>query len=268
MNDLLDDFATVRRRLRLADPVLGQLIRAVGQFTLTPRHEHSPFQSLAHAIANQQLNGTAAATILRRFVALFPEREFPLPKDVLAASDQALRAVGFSNAKVASLKDLAAKSLDGIVPDSATLRTLGDAEILERLTSVRGIGRWTVQMLLMFTLGRRDVLPVDDFGVRNGFRLAYGLRRMPTPRALAEFGARWAPYRTVAAWYLWRAVDLAKLGKLPAPPVATRIQQVKPKPAKRGVSAAASSAPPRRSDARTRARRRLTRRSRAPASKK
>ncbi len=132
---------------------------------------------------------------------------------VLDTPDDKMRAVGLSFAKIASIKDLARKTLDGVVPPSEILHTLADDEIIERLTQVRGIGRWTVEMMLMSRLGRPDVLPIDDFGVRNGFRLAYGLRGMPTPRALAEFGARWAPYRSVAAWYLWRAVDLHRDGQ-------------------------------------------------------
>jgi DNA-3-methyladenine glycosylase II len=137
--------------------------------------------------------------------------------------------VGLSFAKIASIKDLAAKTLEGVVPPSEILHTLADQEIVDRLTQVRGIGRWTVEMMLMSRLGRPDVLPIDDFGVRNGFRLAYGLRGMPTPRALAEFGARWAPCRSVAAWYLWRAVDLHRAGKLPPPASKTKIQVVKAK---------------------------------------
>ena len=136
---------------------------------------------------------------------------------VLETPDDKMRAVGLSFAKIASIKDLAREDYRR---HRAALRNpahAGDDEIIERITQVRGIGRWTVEMLLMSRLGRPDVLPIDDFGVRNGFRLAYGLRGMPTPRALAEFGARWAPYRSVAAWYLWRAVDLHKAGKLPAP---------------------------------------------------
>ena len=223
------EITRMRRHLRRADPVMGQLLRAAGRFTLAPRPHHAPFRSLSQAIANQQLNGTAAATILRRFVALYPGVEFPEPQQVLRTPDDALRGVGFSFAKVATLKDLAAKAQAGVVPDGESLLRMSDADIIERLTAVRGIGRWTVEMLLMFQLGRPDVLPVDDFGVRNGFRLAYGIKHMPTPRALGEFGTRWAPYRTMAAWYLWRAGDLAKLNKLPAPPVRTRIAMVKPK---------------------------------------
>ena len=128
-----------------------------------------------------------------------------------------MRAAGLSFSKIAAVKDLAAHTLSGVVPDLATLQTLENDAIIERLTVVRGIGRWTVEMMLMFQLGRPDVLPVGDFGVCNGFRLAYGLRAMPTPRALAVYGERWTPHRTAAAWYLWRAVDLARAGRLPAP---------------------------------------------------
>jgi DNA-3-methyladenine glycosylase II len=222
--------AAMRRHLSQQDAVMAGLLRAAGPFALEPRRTHAPFRSLARAIAHQQLNGTAAERILARFVALYPESEFPTPQQVLTTADHALRGVGFSFAKIAGLKDLATKTLEGIVPESDALHALADLEIIERLTQVRGIGRWTVEMMLMFQLGRPDVLPVDDFGVRNGFRLAYGLRGMPTPRALAAYGERWAPYRTMAAWYLWRAVDLAKAGKLPPPVAKTRIKIVKPKP--------------------------------------
>ncbi|HNR22384.1 MAG TPA: DNA-3-methyladenine glycosylase 2 family protein [Steroidobacteraceae bacterium] len=207
----------MRKHFAARDPVMAALIRAAGPYRLAPEGARSPFESLARAITHQQLNGIAAERILGRFVALCGSGAFPEPGDVLARPDHELRAVGLSFAKIASLKDLAAKTGNGIVPHGAALATLSDAQIIDRLTQVRGIGRWTVEMLLIFQLGRPDVLPVDDFGVRNGFRLAYGLRGMPTPRALAAFGERWAPHRTAAAWYLWRAVDIAKLGKLPAP---------------------------------------------------
>src|SRR6185312_13051333 len=119
-----------------------------------------------------------------------------------------------------------AKTLEGVVPDRETLLSLGDAEIVEQLTQVRGIGRWTVEMMLMFQLGRPDILPVDDFGVRNGFRLAYGLRKMPHPKALALFGERWSPHRSAAAWYLWRAVELHRAGTLPAPAERTKLPRI------------------------------------------
>src|SRR5215475_1171520 len=193
-----------------ADAVLGGLIRAVGPCRLEAQAECHPFQTLARAIAHQQLNGTAANTILRRLVDSCGAGVFPTPAQVLAASAASLRAAGFSFAKVAALRDLAEKTLAAVVPDAATLLELGDDEIIARLTQVRGIGRWTVEMLLIFHLGRPDVLPADDFGVREGFRIVYGLADLPKPKELLLHGERWRPHRTAAAWYLWRAVDRAK----------------------------------------------------------
>jgi DNA-3-methyladenine glycosylase II len=201
------------RHLSETDPVMRRLIREVGPFTLTPRSKRSPFESLARAIAYQQLHEKAAESILRRFVALSPTGRFPQPNDLLAMNEQAIRGAGFSQAKVAALRDLAAKTLDGTVPTGAIVRKLDDEAIIERLIAVRGIGRWTVEMLLIFQLGRPDVLPVDDFGVRNGFRIAYGRRSMPKPKEVRRHGERWKPYRTTAAWYLWRAADQAKEAK-------------------------------------------------------
>lgn len=192
---------------------MRRLIREIGPCTLTPRAGRSPFESLARAIAYQQLHDKAAESILRRFVALFPGRRFPGPAEVLGADVRAMRRAGFSRAKVAALRDLAAKALDGTMPTGRTIRRLDDDAIVERLIAVRGVGRWTVEMLLIFQLGRPDVLPVDDFGVRNGFRIAYRRRRMPTPKEVRRYGERWKPYRTAASWYLWRAVDRAKNGK-------------------------------------------------------
>jgi DNA-3-methyladenine glycosylase II len=206
----MDRQALEIRYLSKTDPVMRRLIREVGPFTLTPRSKRSPFESLARAIAYQQLHDKAAESILRRFVALFPTRRFPQPADLLAMNEQAIRGAGFSQAKVAALRDLAAKTLDGTVPTGAVVRKLDDEAIIERLIAVRGIGRWTVEMLLIFQLGRPDVLPVDDFGLRNGFRIAYGRRSMPKPKELGEYGERWKPYRTAAAWYLWRAADRSK----------------------------------------------------------
>ena len=181
---------------------------------VTPEQPASPYEALARAIAHQQLNGKAAQSILTRMTALYGQR-FPAPAELLATDPQALRGAGFSFSKIAALRDLAARTLEGVVPEAAALEPLSDLEIIERLTTVRGIGRWTVEMMLIFQLGRPDVLPVDDFGVCNGFRLAYGLAGMPRPRALAEFGERWKPHRSRAAWYLWRAVELERSGALP-----------------------------------------------------
>jgi DNA-3-methyladenine glycosylase II len=202
-------------RLLQADPVMAGLIRAAIRYEPDARIEQTPFEVLARAIAHQQLHATAANNILRRFTALFEGVTFPLPQQVMAIDAARLRAVGFSHAKVAALKDLATKAALGIVPERAELEVLTDTQIIERLTQVRGIGRWTVEMMLLFHLQRPDVLPVDDFGVRKGFQLAYRLKGMPTRQALAEFGERWKPYRSIAAWYLWRANDLAKQNQLP-----------------------------------------------------
>jgi len=271
--------------LSRADAVLAGLIRAVG----TQRREARagdchPFETLAQAIAHQQLNGTAANSILKRLVDSCGQGAFPTPQMILAAPVERLRAAGFSFAKIAALKDLAQKTLAAVVPDAATLQQWSDEEIIARLTQVRGIGRWTVEMLLMFQLGRPDVLPVDDFGVRAGFRAAYGLRRMPRPKALAAWGERWKPYRSTAAWYLWRALELERAGTLPQPAERIRLPRVKKlrrsarrktvaslarRAARRKLRrAVASSARPRRSDGRTRSRRHPGPRSRAPASKK
>jgi len=206
------------RKVLGTDPVMAALIAAAGPCRLRPQLEAAPFEALARAIAHQQLNGTAAARILERFAALYAPDAFPSPEQLLATPDSALRGVGFSFAKIRALRDLAEHTRSGVVPTAPELATLEDEAIIERLTRVRGIGRWTVEMLLISQLGRRDVLSVDDFGVRNGFRLAYGLAGMPRARALAEFGERWRPHRTLATWYLWRAVDLARAEQLPPPP--------------------------------------------------
>jgi DNA-3-methyladenine glycosylase II len=201
---------TILKHLAKCDPVMRRLIRTHGPCGLEPETRRSPFQSLAQAIAHQQLNGTAANTILKRFIKLFPGRKFPRAEDLASVDDDAIRGAGFSRAKVAALRDLAAKTLDGTVPSSRVITKLEDAEIITRLIEVRGVGQWTVEMLLIFQLGRPDVLPVHDFGVRSGFRHAFGLSDLPKPKDLLAHGECWRPYRTTAAWYLWRAADGAK----------------------------------------------------------
>lgn len=201
---------TAKARRHLArDPVMRRLIRRHGPFALES-HGRSPYETLVRAIAHQQLNGRAAETILRRFVALFRNGRFPAPAAVLATHAGRLRRAGFSRAKVRAIKDIARHAVKGVVPTRRACWRLGDEEMIERLTQIHGVGRWTVEMLLIFTLGRPDVLPVDDFGVREGFRHAYGRRTQPTPKALRVFGERWKPYRSVAAWYLWRAAGDAR----------------------------------------------------------
>jgi DNA-3-methyladenine glycosylase II len=199
------------------DRNMGGLIGAVGVYGLELQEHCHPYESLVQAITHQQLHAAAARSILARFVNTFGKGAFPTPEIVIATPSETLRTVGLSFSKIAALKDLAAKTLEGVVPDRQTLVSLEDAEIIARLTAVRGIGRWTVEMLLMFQLARPDILPVDDFGVRFGFQVTYGLRKMPAPKALAVFGERWGPHRSAAAWYLWRAVELKRAGTLPAP---------------------------------------------------
>jgi DNA-3-methyladenine glycosylase II len=201
------------RRHLSRDPVMRGLIRAAGPCVIRPERGRTPFQSLVRSIAHQQLTGKAAGTILGRFYALYGDGRYPEPAELLDTPEATLRGVGFSRAKAVALKDIAARTLDGTIPPRRKLARLTDEAIIERLVQVRGVGRWTVEMFLMFTLGRPDVLPVDDYGVRSGFRIAYGLDEMPKPRELAEFGQRWAPYRSAAAWYLWRAVDLHREAK-------------------------------------------------------
>lgn len=194
--------------LRQKDHDLALLIDRAGAFTLEPRTFLSPFQALMRAIVYQQLSGKAASTIYNRVLALFPGEEVPDPHDLLETTDDSLRGAGMSRAKVAAVKDLAAKTLDGIVPTMDDLLDMGDQDIIDRLTQVRGIGPWTVEMLLIFNLGRPDILPVTDLGVRKGFMLTFGLDDLPSPRELTSYGERWKPYRSVASWYLWRAVDI------------------------------------------------------------
>jgi DNA-3-methyladenine glycosylase II len=184
------------------DRVMARLMKRTEPFRL-PRPDSDHFAALAESILYQQLAGAAAAAIHRRFVALFDGD--PTPAKVLDLHPRTLRAAGLSGSKVASIRDLAAKVRDGTVP----LRYIGrrsDEEIIDRLTVVRGIGRWTAEMFLMFQLRRLDVWPVGDYGVRQGYALAYGLRKLPTPKRLEREGERFRPYRTVVAWYCWRAV--------------------------------------------------------------
>lgn len=201
------DAAGASKALARADVRLRQIVSAAGPCTLAPEPRFDPFQALCSAIAHQQLHGKAAQTILGRFRQRVGGGRWPTAEQVRAARPQVLRAVGFSGAKAAALKDLAARRLDGTVPSAAALRALDDDAIVERLTQVRGVGPWTVQMLLMFRLGRLDVLPVDDFGVRKGFSLLHRRRELVTPKALLAHGERWRPYRSVASWYLWRVLD-------------------------------------------------------------
>lgn len=200
------------RVLRDADPKLAKLMDRSLAYQAPPDGGQTPFAALlARAIVYQQLNGKAASTIFARMVALFRPRRFPRPEDLLSASDAQLRSAGLSRNKALALRDLAARTIDGTVPRScAVLQKWSDDQIIERLTTVRGVGRWTVEMLLIFRLARPDVLPVDDFGVRKGFTIFRGMRALATRDQLAKYAERWRPYRSVASWYMWRAVELAR----------------------------------------------------------
>ncbi len=193
--------------LRRRDRDIATLIRRVGPFAMESRAHLTPFQALLRAIVYQQLSGLAAGSIDRRLKALFPARR-PTARRLLELSDEQLRGVGLSRSKVASARDLAEKAVSGVVPDRRALAAMDDTAIVERLTAIRGIGRWTVEMLLIFNMGRPDVLPVGDLGVRRGFMLHRGHDEMPDPDALEAEGERWRPYRSVASWYLWRACEL------------------------------------------------------------
>jgi methylated-DNA-[protein]-cysteine S-methyltransferase len=192
--------------LREADPRLGSLMERVGDFRMQLQRTPSIFGALAEAIVFQQLNGRAAATIFARLCALFPHSVGLTPEGLARAREDRLRSAGLSGSKIAALRDLASKTRAGELPTLADVQNMPDEEIIERLTTVRGIGRWTVEMLLMFRLGRPDVLPVDDFGVRKGFGIAFG-KSEPSKHDVERRGERWRPYRTVASWYLWRATD-------------------------------------------------------------
>jgi methylated-DNA-[protein]-cysteine S-methyltransferase len=194
------------RELREADSTLAKLIQRVGPFRMQLQRTPSIFGALAEAIVFQQLNGKAAATIFARLCALFPHAAGLTPERIIKASDEKLRSAGLSGSKLLSLRDLANKTRAGELPTLDDVQSMSDQEIIDRLTTVRGIGQWTVEMLLMFRLGRPDVLPVDDFGVRKGFGIAFK-RAEPSRSDVAQRGERWRPYRTVASWYLWRATD-------------------------------------------------------------
>jgi 3-methyladenine DNA glycosylase/8-oxoguanine DNA glycosylase len=208
--ELLYDPREAIEHLAAADRHLGRVIRQVGAFDLTAHAMRTPFEALLRAIVYQQLSGKAAATIYGRLEQAVAVRGRVRAEAIIAAEEARLRGAGLSRAKVASCRDLAAKTLDGTVPTLAGLTKLTDDAIVERLTSVRGIGRWSVEMLLMFRLGRPDVLPAHDLGIRKGFQITFGGDELPKPTAILEYGERWRPYRTVASWYLWRAVDHAR----------------------------------------------------------
>ena len=209
--------------LSRVDRRLARIIVRYGECRLQQETTQSIFEALLESIIYQQLNGRVAATITARVKALFPENTkrlrtrrglvagFPSPEQILAASEELLRSAGLSRAKMLAIRDLAAKTLDGTVPTVKQANGMSDEELIERLDSVRGIGRWTVEMLLLFRLGRPDVLAVDDYGIRKGFAKLHKLAELPKPKELLAYGERWRPYRSLASWYLWRAAEMKDL---------------------------------------------------------
>ena len=195
------------QHLAASDPKLAALIARSRPYVVEPGKLVRPLDALAESIAYQQLNGKAAATIFGRVRALYPRRKWFSPELIIATPDETFRSAGLSRSKTAALKDLAAKTLDGTVPTRAVLDRMSDEEIIARLTTVRGIGRWTVEMFLLFDLGRLDVWPVDDYGVRKGYAKTFRKKELPKPKKLQAIGEKWRPYRSVAAWYFWRALD-------------------------------------------------------------
>jgi DNA-3-methyladenine glycosylase II len=222
--------ARLLRHFETKDPTIAGIVAVVPRYNLGKSKTPTVFETLACSIASQQISGAVARKMIERLKQQFDGR-FPTPAEMAAATPAQLRTAGFSFAKIAALHDLAAHAADGRLPADSMLSRLDDEAIIAHCTAVRGIGRWTAQMLLMFHFGRPDVMPADDFGVRNGFRLAYGLRGLPRPRALLAYAERWKPHRSAAAWYLWRAVELHPQGKLPKRAGrAPRIAQEKPRP--------------------------------------
>jgi DNA-3-methyladenine glycosylase II len=213
------------RHLKRVDPVLATVIDRVGPCRLEPRREGTHFDALVRSIVYQQLSGKAASTILGRVHALYGDRP-PTPAELVATPDETLRAAGLSRQKLSYLKDLAAKVESGVVPLAAdAIDHLGDEEIIEQLVKVKGIGRWTVHMFLLFRLGRPDVLPELDLGIQNAIRRAYRLRKQPGPKDVLRIGRKWTPHASVASWYLWRSLEGA-----PQPrPVAKRPTRKRPK---------------------------------------
>jgi DNA-3-methyladenine glycosylase II len=203
------DLAAATAHLSASDPCLAKLIEELMPFEPEIDPNQSPYEALMEAIAYQSISGKAAATIFARIKALSANDGVPTPEEVLRLNTRQLRKAGLSGAKILAMKDLAQKTIDGIVPTHDQALKLSDEELVERLDSVRGIGAWTVEMFLIFRLGRPDVLPIHDLGVQKGWSVAYGKKHKPRPKELLKFGERWRPYRTVASWYMWRAFERA-----------------------------------------------------------
>jgi len=203
------DHVEAHAHLSRVDRRLAKLMERVGGFQFRLDECDSVYESLLEAIMHQSIAGKAAQAIFRRIQALGANGNCPTPEELLRVPTRRLRQCGLSKAKVAAVRDLAQKTIDGVVPRLAEAAKMSDQELVDRLISVRGIGAWTVEMFLIFRLGRPDVLPIHDYGVQKGYAITYGKREIPRPMELFKFGERWRPYRTVASWYMWRAVQLA-----------------------------------------------------------
>ena len=232
------DLVAAMKSLAERDEKLKFLIAETQSFQMDLASDgiHSPYEALLEAITHQSISGKAAATIFNRIKSLSASGGVPTPREILKLRKQALRKAGLSGAKVVAMKDLAQKTIEGVVPTLEDARKLSDEELVERLTSVRGIGAWTVEMFLIFRLGRPDVLPIHDLGVQKGWSITYGKKHKPKPKELLAFGERWRPYRTLASWYMWRACHLAgnaAMRKIRPAKVRSKRKAVHPKPRKK-----------------------------------
>jgi DNA-3-methyladenine glycosylase II len=234
------DLRIAKAALASKDERLARLIEETVEFQIEMESMDSPYEALMESIAYQSISGKAAATIFARIKALGTNGRAPTPQEMLKLRPQKLRKAGLSGAKVLAMKDLAQKTIDGIVPTLEQAQKMSDEELVERLVSVRGVGAWTVEMFLIFRLGRPDVLPIHDLGVKKGWSVTYGKRRMPKPKELLAFGERWRPYRTLASWYMWRAFERAgykatnKISKAPAKKKKLKLQSAKVLRSKKG----------------------------------
>ncbi len=206
-------YSPAEQYLAELDADWAQLIADIGPYPQRALSNQEPYEALIRAVAHQQLHGKAAENILNRLIAYYPNTIFPSPDQIFATTIEQLRGFGFSNSKATAILGIAEKTLEGIVPTRKTAETLSNEELIKRLVTLRGIGQWTVEIFLMHTLHRPDILPVDDFGIREGWRIIKSLEEQPKPKQLAEAGKVLSPYRTTASWYLWRAADRAKQKK-------------------------------------------------------
>jgi len=212
MKNFAESLRAAEAHLCRVDKKLAKVISAHGPCNLELQISRSPYEALVRAIAHQQLHGKAAETILGRFIGLY-KGGFPTPKQILKTPYNDLRGVGFSNSKVLAIQDIAQKTLDGVVPGLEESALLSDEDLIARLVTIRGVGQWTVEMFLIFTLGRLNIFPVDDYGVKVGVQQLYKLPELPHRKVMAELGQKWQPYRSVAAWYCWRIADSLKPSK-------------------------------------------------------